>query len=656
MRVSTFLPVSLLLGLAASCGPAKPPKNPTTKDGPKAKVVDPEQAFERGKKALETSDYSTADSALRLALSGEHGAKARLLLSEVELLTGRYEQAVSSARRAAKDDPSLRVVAAPRMAEALRRQGKLKAAEVELRAVERVPEAYEARLLLGEILLEQGKSSAAESVLMTLVEAYNSDRIKSGDGAGLAMVGRAAHLLRAPRDANDAFNEAERALSDHLPTLLWRAELFLEKYDPGHAEEVVKEALEKRPNHPQALMWMAQVKLAQALDFDEAERLARKALAVDPKLAQAHSVLAGISLRDMELDQAKKHLERGLKHNPRHLDLLSMHAATRFLADDAKGFAAAKKRVLSLNPRYSRMFQIVGEYAEWEHRYEEIVKMMREAVLLDGEDAKARAQLGLNLIRAGNDADGVRALRRAFDLDPFNVRVFNTLNLYEKTIPRSYVTVREKFFTLRYHKEEKAILERYVPQLLNEAWGKMTKAYAFAPKTPVGVELYAKRQDFAIRTSGLPQTAIQGVCFGQTLASMSPMHERFNLGMTLWHELAHVFHIQLSKNHVPRWFTEGFAEYETLVERKEWAREQDPALYDALRSGRLPKVGKMSRAFTRAEELSDVATAYYASSQIMVMMLEKYGRSKANKMLRLWGQGKRTREVVRSSLGLSRKR
>ena len=126
-----------------------------------------------------------------------------------------------------------------------------------------------------------------------------------------------------------------------------------------------------------------------------------------------------------------------------------------------------------------------------------------------------------------------------------------------------------------------------------------------------------------------------------------------DIGMTVWHELAHVFHIQMSKSHVPRWFTEGLAEYETLAERPEWSREHDPALYEALRSGRLPKVGAMSQAFTRAEEMSDVATAYYASSQIMVMLVDKHGMPAADQMLKLWGEGKGTPEVVQTALGMS---
>ncbi|MEI9952136.1 MAG: tetratricopeptide repeat protein [Pseudomonadota bacterium] len=399
------------------------------------------------------------------------------------------------------------------------------------------------------------------------------------------------------------------------------------------------------------MLLLARVKLAQALDFDEAERLARLALSVNPKAGAAYAILVGISLRDGDLDLAGQQLREGSSADPANLELLSLHVAERFLADDQPGVEAAKKAVFALNPQYSQLYSIVAEFADWEHRYDEIVRMMREAVAIDKEDGVAYGELGLNLIRSGDDAGGVAALRRAFAIDPYNVRVFNTLNLYEKAIAKDYVTVDHPPFRIRYRKDERAILDRYVPALLEEAWTKMTTAYGFTPETPIGVELYAERQNFGIRTGGLPETAIQGVCFGRTLAAMSPKYESFNLGMTLWHELSHVFHIQLSRSHVPRWFTEGLAEYETIIRRPEWAREQDPELYQALRAGRLPAVANMTRAFTRAEELNDVATAYYASSQIMSLWATEYGMPKLSEMLRQWGAGRRTPQVLHDVLG-----
>ena len=110
----------------------------------------------------------------------------------------------------------------------------------------------------------------------------------------------------------------------------------------------------------------------------------------------------------------------------------------------------------------------------------------------------------------------------------------------------------------------------------------MKARYDFVPKTPVQVELYSNREQFSVRTSGLPNIGIEGVCFGRVVAAMSPKSEPFNWGNVVWHELGHVFAIQLSKNHVPRWFTEGLSEYETIARRPEWQRELDPELYQAL--------------------------------------------------------------------------
>ena len=578
---------------------------------------------------------------------------SRLDQAEALIGTGRYAAAIELVRKGPKLVGADGLRGACLEAKAERRGGNLHEAEHTLRAVSADPEAREARLMLGEVLLELGRRAEAREPLLTLIADYNDGKLGEADGHALALVGRAAHLLRSPRDANDAFGEAEAA-GDHSTELyLWRAELFLEKHDPGHAEEVLTDALERTPNDADALVAMAEVRLAQALDFVEAERLANVALSVNPKLARAYFVLGGVALRDVELDLARSRIDAGLAARPNDLDLLSLRAAVSFVAGDRATFEADKRAVLALNPERSRFYAIVGEFADWEHRYDDIVELMREATRLDPDDPVAHTGLGMNLIRAGHDAEGVAELSRSFSLDPFDPRVFNTLELFEKTIPNDYVTVPGARFRIRYEKRDRALLERYVPALLERAWGTFLEHYGFTPKTPIGVELYASRTHFAIRTSGLPETAIQGVCFGHTLASMSPQNESFNLGMTLWHELSHVFHIQLSASRVPRWFTEGLAEYETMLARPEWKREQDPELFELRRAGRLPPVEGLNRAFTRAEQLSDVATAYYASSRLVAMLGEDFGMKALARMLELWAQGKTTADVMQGALGVA---
>lgn len=643
---------SLIIGavcLLAGCGSRGLPGPPLAPARPSAQELGPDARLARGLNRLGQSRYADAEADLNAALGGSNKAGALLGLSELMLTTGRYAEAIERAQAAGVAGADAQLVARSE-ANALRASGEVEAALARLRAVPGAA-AAETRLLVAELLLELGKRAEAEPILLTIVEDYNEDRVPETDGPGLTRVGRAAHLLRSPKDANDAFDQAERAEPGSVRTLLYRAELYLEKYDPGHAEEVLTEALQIAPQHPKANMLLAEVRLAQALDFDEAERLARLALSQNPKLTHAYFVLAGIAVRDQDLTAADRFVDEGLKGNPRDLPLLSMRAAVRFLAEDPPGFERQKQLILRLNPEYTRLYSIVGEFADWEHRYDEIVRLMKEAVALDGKDAKAEAELGFNLIRSGNDADGVAALGRSFRMDKYNVRVFNTLEMYEQVIAKEYVTVSHPRFAVRYKQTERALLERYVPALLDRAFEAMQKSYGFTPQIPVGVELYAERENFGIRTGGLPQIAIQGVCFGKTLASMSPAHESFNLGMTLWHELSHVFHIQMSRARVPRWFTEGLAEYETIVARPEWVRENEQELFEALRTERLPALGNMSRAFTRAEELDDVGTAYYASSQILVMLAGHYGHEKLAEMLRQWGAGKSSEQVMSGVLG-----
>ena len=615
----------------------------------------PTPAIERATVAMLRGDYATAQKELdAFKGGGAERARALLLRAKLEMTTGRYADAAATAKTVAGLGAAHKAEAAAVRAEALARQGLTADAIDVLKEVERDEHARRARVVLGELLIRSGRRGAARAPLMTLIDDYNDDKITPTDPEGLSLVGRAAHLLRSAKDANEAYNDAEKAgAKERVETLLWRAELFLDKYDPGHAGAVVKAALKLAPRDPFARVAMARVKLESTMDFEGAESEIKQALEVNPNLAEAYFVRAGLALRDMDIAAADAACDRGLKVDPTDLELLSMKAAIRFLADDAPGFEAAKKQVFAQNAEFSSFFQIVGEFAEWEHRYDDIVKMMGEATVVDKQDGKAYATLGLNLIRAGDDKAGVAALRKAWDKDKFNVRVYNTLNLFEKDIATDYVTVEGQPFQIRYDKREKPILERYVPRMLNEAWQSMVGRYRFTPKTPVTIELYSDPEKFSVRTSGLPNVGIQGVCFGQTLAALSPGAAPFNWGNVLWHELGHVFAIQQSKNHVPRWFTEGLSEYETIIRRPEWQREEDPALFAAFKGGRIPAVDGFNRAFTHVDSAEEVTMAYFAASQIIVFMAKEFGFDKVVSMLPRWAAGQRTPEVVQASLGIT---
>lgn len=637
---------ALALFLASGTLDAQPASPPSSTSAPSGSLAS-------GLAALAASDYAKAEADLA-QVKGAGEPDAKLALARAALEQGKHADAERHAS-AAQASAAHRVKATALRAEVLAAQGKYAEAIKLLESVKsgKGADVRRARLLLGDYLIQTGKRQDADDPLHKVIEEYNDGTITGQDAEGLAHVGRAAYLLRSPKDANTAFKESERADKKRVETFLWAAELFLDKYDAGHAEEELKDALAIAPKRADVIVAMARVKLDQSLDFDEAEKLVKQALAINPKHTGALAVRAGIHLRDMEIANADRAIAEGLAVNPNDLELLSLKAAARFLDDDLHGFETLKKEILSKNPQYSRFYGIVGEYAEWEHRYDDIVAMMKDAVKLDPDDGKAWAELGLTQMRGGDETAGMESIKKAWSKDKFNVRVFNTLNMYEQDIPNQYELLDDGVFKVRYAKDERPVMERYVPRMLGEAWASMKSRYGFVPSVPVQIEMYSSRQTFSVRTSGLPSIGIQGVCFGRVVAAISPKAEPFNYGNVLWHELGHVFAIQLSKNHVPRWFTEGLSEYETIARRPEWARELDPELYLAIKNGKLPGAVDMNRAFTHASDASEVTVAYYAASQMLIWTVERFGMGKVVLALRLWGQGKKTPEVLKSAFGMS---
>lgn len=643
MRRTPILTLGLVTLLATSLGDAQPSR--------------PQGPLTEGLAALASANYPEAERILA-SVRGAGEAEAKLGLAEAALEQGKYGDAQTLATQAAGAPGATathRTLAAVVRARVLAAHGKKKDAIALLEGVKGGGAAAErrARLLLGEWLIDVGRRADADGPLRRVLDDYNDDTVGSGDAQGLAEVGRAAFLLRSPKDANQAFKESEKADKKRVETKLWAAELFLDKYDPGHAEEEVKEALAIAPKRADALVLLARVKLEQTMDFDDASKLVDEALTIHPRHTGALAVRAGIALRDMDIAAADKAIAEGLAVDPGNLELRSLKASARFLDDDLRGFEAEKKEVFAQSPSYARFYGIVSEYAEWEHRYDDIVGMMKESTRIDPDDGKSWAELGLTQMRSGDETTGLANIRKAWSKDKMNVRVFNTLNMYEDAIANEYELVSDGVFKIRYAKDEKPVMERVVPRMLGEAWASMKSRYGFVPTVPVQVELYGSRQQFSVRTSGLPNIGIQGVCFGRVVAAISPKAEPFNWGNVLWHELGHVFAIQLSKNHVPRWFTEGLSEYETIARRPEWARELDPELYRAITSGRLPGAVDMNRAFTHANDADDVSVAYYAASQMLVWTVEKFGMERVVAALKLWGQGKKTPEVIQGAFGVT---
>jgi thioredoxin-like negative regulator of GroEL len=149
---------------------------------------------------VERAEYSEA---LKLIERISDPEDAALLRAEVLFRTGKLAEAEKQAAKAEKDEKR-KLEAVTLRGEIQAAQGKLSEAEQTFRSIEAEPLSRRARLRLGELLIQTGRRKDARKVLLTLIADYNSDAISASDALGLSYVGRALHLLRNAREANQA--------------------------------------------------------------------------------------------------------------------------------------------------------------------------------------------------------------------------------------------------------------------------------------------------------------------------------------------------------------------------------------------------------------------------------------------------------------------
>jgi tetratricopeptide (TPR) repeat protein len=607
-----------------------------------------------GRQALQKGQWTEAETEFKSAIAAEPGP-AHLGLAELYFTTGRYPEALKEATEAslvpAANSPALCLAG-----EVHRETGKsAEAIKMFQAALAKDPRNLRARVYLGITYHETGQKPLAEKTLDLFFQDFNNGKIDTNKADQLTYTAMAARYLEAWQDANGTFQDAAEKDPNFLLANLEWGDLFLLKYRADEAAKCFGDVLKINKNHPRALIGMAQVRLEASYDVAAATKLADQALKTNPKYVPAFNLKAHMALDDERFAEAEDLLKQSLAINPVDLEAVTLLASSRYLQDDTAGYEAQRQKVLKQNPRFSDFYFLVGELAIRHHRYMDAVKLNRQAIALDPKNANALSALGTNMLRAGltNDAEALKYLNQAFDIDGFNVRTFNTLQLYEEVIAKEYETVPGGIFTYRFNKKEKPLLARYVPPLMQRAWDIYVKKYGFTPKNPVAVELFTERQHYGARTIGLPELGAQGTCFGELITAMSPASAEASWELVLWHELAHVFHLQLSNNRVARWFTEGLAEYETNIVHPYWKREHAREIFFSLQRGDLWKISELSAAFTRPDRPNGVVIAYQQSSLVIHYLVDTYGFPKIVQALKLYGQGKKDAEVLTTITGKS---
>jgi tetratricopeptide (TPR) repeat protein len=215
-----------------------------------------------------------------------------------------------------------------------------------------------------------------------------------------------------------------------------------------------------------------------------------------------------------------------------------------------------------------------------------------------------------------------------------------------------FETFTDGEFIFRMSKDEAPVLREYITTLAHKAVAEYAGRYDFTPKGPLLVEVFTKHDDFAVRTVGLPgMVGALGACFGRVVTMDSPRavtSDRFQWEATLWHELAHVFTLQMSNQRLPRWLSEGISAFEEKRARPEWARPQEIEFATLLNRGETIKLRELNAAFSSGETIS---LAYFEAALLVEHINEVYGQAGINKLVRIYAQGLDTDAALKAALG-----
>ncbi|HEY0264673.1 MAG TPA: tetratricopeptide repeat protein [Granulicella sp.] len=450
--------------------------------------------------------------------------------------------------------------------------------------------------------------------------------------------------------ANEAFRQA--ATHDAKPIVRVRWGLLLhDRFNNKEAVDLFNEALQQDPNNAQAYLGLATVS---ADGFDShAEEYAHKAAELDPKSPEPHELLANIALANAKNDDALAEADKALALSSDALDAMAIHAAVDTLNDRTAAADIWFAKIRAINPNYGEGYALVAYHMVLNRRYPDGVAFYRKAIAADPELWPAHSQLGINLMRLGEEEEPMRELELAYNNGQRDAATVNSLRLLDSY--KNFITIRDDVSILRLRKNEADLLRPYFQPELHKILTTYTAKYGLSLMQPVQVEVYPDHEDFAVRTLGMPGLGALGVTFGQVLAMDSPSGRKpgeFNWGSTLWHEMDHVYVLTITQYRVPRWFAEGIAVHEEGQASPEWSNRATPEILLAYRAKKLLPVADMDQGFIYPKYSDQVLVSYFEAGQMCDYIQERWGAPKLVSMVHSFAARKTTPEVIRTDLGI----
>src|ERR1017187_2486612 len=443
-------------------------------------------------------------------------------------------------------------------------------------------------------------------------------------------------------ESNDAFRALVAAHPRNARYRVRWGLLFLERFNAPEAAKLFNEALAIEPKQADALLGLALV----AADGFEAQAVvfAHKALDADPHMVEAQELLARLALEDSDPAKAAEEAHKALDMSAHATQAKAILATIDWLND---------KPDTPWDPHDGAAYETAARIFVLNRRYEEGIKLFRKAIAVQPDLWSARSQLGINLMRLGLEDEARAELEMCYENQYRDAATVNTLRLMGSY--KNFVTYKTDRTILRLHKKEAELLHPYFEAEMLRALSTYDKKYGFKLDRPVQVEVYPDHEDFAVRTMGMPGLGALGVTFGYVVAMDSPSGRppgTFHWASTMWHELSHVYVLNMTNFRVPRWFTEGLAVHEETAASPEWGDRLDPHVIMAIKDKKLLPVAELDRGFVRPTYPTQVVVSYFEAGRMCDYINSEWGWPKLLAMIHDFADGASTPDVIQKELGL----
>lgn len=510
-----------------------------------------------------------------------------------------------------------------------------------------------------------GRVKEADAALDRLVVAMQATRIT--DAAELAEGVRGLLLrarLRGPEmsDGGDfhVMNNLLAHAREELDKLSWEAHLaeailFNEKGRDADAGGALQAALSLNPRSAEAWSLLGRISV-DGFEFDQAEGVAERLDELaggKGSSADAAIVLARTRARQYDAQAADSIVAEALQRFPSHRGLLAMSAVAKALRFDFVAADSALERIDALSPGSPDAYFEVGRALSSARQYEEASRYLNEAVKRAPNWPQPIIELGLLEMQSGRDGHALDALERAAKLDTFDVRAKNSLTLAREL--RSYASIESEHFIVRYKPGDDEILAKEMPAALERIFDRVTGdgpgGIDFKPARKTVIELMPNHRWFSVRITGMPRVHTIAAATGPVIAMEAPREGPGHLvGEYDWqrvvqHEYVHTVTLARTKNRLPHWFTEASAVY---LEDKPRDYSTCQLLKNVYAANQMFDLDNINLGFIRPRKPTDRSLAYAQGHWMYEHMIERYGPRVPLDLMDRYARGEREEDAFKA--------